>query len=522
MDKIKLSSSPEKLKEKFLALKKPEDIAELLEVSYKDFVYWIYRTPEIHRYVSFTIPKKHGKPRYIDAPNKNIKILQQKLNCILQIVFRPKYCVHGFTNGRSVVTNAVKHVGRRYVLNIDLKDFFPSIHFGRVRGMFMGKPYNLPSKVATFLAHLCCYKKILPQGAPTSPVISNMICAKMDSELQRLAASNRCSYTRYADDISFSTSRYRFPSALATINDLGQVEVGKELARIITENGFQIHPEKIWLRRKDRRQEVTGIIVNERPNLPRKFTNNIRAMLHAWEKYGLENAQRYFEEKFDKKHRSPWKTKPRFQDVLKGKIEYLGMVKGKESSTYLRFLDQIGRLAPELAGGKGTPQEILLRRYEALLKSDDPHRRGYLLQDLLHDVFVYFNITIEKSFTRNKNGEQIDGAFIFEGWHYIVECRWRKKISDIRQVDGLLGQVLRSGEQTMGVFFSINGWSQNVPELLKQNPSKSIILMDGKDFHSVLSKKISLEKLLKEKISELNFRGDPFVSAEEIIKKINT
>lgn len=522
MYKIELSANPEKLKARFLALKKPEDIAELLEVSYKDFVYWIYRTPEKYRYVSFTIPKKHGTPRYIDAPNNNIKILQQKLNYILQIVFSPKYCVHGFTNGRSVVTNARKHVGRRYVLNIDLKDFFPSIHFGRVRGMFMGKPYNLPSKVATFLAHLCCYKKVLPQGAPTSPVISNMICAKMDSELQRLAASNRCSYTRYADDISFSTSRHSFPSALATINDLGQVEVGKELVRIITENGFQIHPEKIWLRRKDRRQEVTGIIVNEHTNLPRKFTNNIRAMLHAWEKYGLESAQKHFEEKFDKKHRAPWKKKPRFQDVLKGKIEYLGMVKGKESSTYLRFLDQLGRLAPELTGGRGTPQELLFRRYQALLKSDDPQGRGYLLQSLLHDVFTFLNVTIEKSFTRNKNGEQIDGAFIFEGWHYIVECRWREKVSDIRQVDGLLGQVLRSGKQTMGVFFSINGWSQNVPTLLKQNPSKSIILMHGDDFHALLSQKISLDKLLKGKISELNLKSEPFISAEEIIKKNDT
>lgn len=522
MYEIKLTASPEKLKEKFFALKKPEDIAELLEVSYKDFVYWIYRTPERYRYISFTIPKKHGTPRYIDAPNKNIKILQQKLNYILQIVFRPKYCVHGFTNGRSVVTNAAKHVRRRYVLNVDLKDFFPSIHFGRVRGMFMGKPYNLPSKVATFLAHLCCYKKILPQGAPTSPVISNMICAKMDSELQRLAASNHCSYTRYADDISFSTSRYSFPSALATINDLGQVEVGKELGRIITENGFQIHSEKIWLRRKDRRQEVTGIIVNERTNLPRKFTNNIRAMLHAWEKYGLKSAQKYFEEKFDKKHRAPWKKKPQFQDVLKGKIEYLGMVKGKESSTYLRFLDELGHLAPELTGGRGTPQEILLRRYEALLKSDDPHGRGYLLQTLLSDVFKHFNVTIEKSFTRNKNGEQIDGAFNFEDWYYIVECRWRKKVSDIREVDGLLGQVNRSGKQTMGVFFSINGWSQNVPTLLKQNTSKSIILVHGDDFHALLSQKISLDKLLKGKISELNLKSEPFISAEEIIKKNDT
>lgn len=230
----------------------------------------------------------------------------------------------------------------------------------------MAKPYNLPKKVATFLAHLCCYKGCLPQGAPTSPIISNMICAKMDSQLQRLAAANRCTYTRYADDMSFSTSRKNFPVAIAVENDLGQVEAGPQLAEIIHSNGFTLHPQKIWLRRQDRRQEVTGVTVNVKPNLTRKFTNNIRAMLHAWEKFGLEAAQVHFEEKYDKKHRSPWNGKPPFGSVLKGKIEYLGMIKGREAPNYLQYLDRLSRLDPQLAGQRGSPRELLLRRYEAL------------------------------------------------------------------------------------------------------------------------------------------------------------
>ncbi|MDR3553811.1 MAG: reverse transcriptase domain-containing protein [Syntrophobacteraceae bacterium] len=285
---LKLRSPSETLRDRFLSLRRTEDIADLLEVKYSDFLYWTYRTHESRRYSSFKIPKKSGAPRRIDAPTKNIKILQQKLNIVLQKVYRPKNSVHGFIATKSVKTNAERHVGRKHLLNIDLKDFFPSINFGRVRGMFMATPYNLPEKVATFLAHLCCYKGSLPQGAPTSPIISNMICAKMDSQLQRLAALNRCVYTRYADDMSFSTSRRTFPAAIAVENDLGQVEAGLELTAIIHSNGFSLHPQKIWLRRRDRRQEVTGVTVNVLPNLPRKFTNNIRAMLHAWEKFGCE------------------------------------------------------------------------------------------------------------------------------------------------------------------------------------------------------------------------------------------
>lgn len=425
---FQLISPPDVLRSRFLALRTPEEIANLLEVKYSDFVYWIYRTPSVRRYTAFQIRKKSGAPREIEAPSTNVKILQQKLNQVLQAVYQPKRCVHGFVPGRSVKTNALQHIGRRYLLTIDLSDFFPSINFGRVRGMFMAKPYNLPQKVATVLAHLCCFNRRLLQGAPTSPVVSNMICAQMDSQLQRLAAANRCTYTRYADDMSFSTSRRSFPTAIAVVNDLNQVEPGSALRDIINNNGFVIHPEKIWLRRQDRRQEVTGVTVNVLPNLPRRFTNQIRAMLHAWEKYGLEAAQTDFEAKHDHKHRSPWTKDPPFQHVVKGKIEYLGMIKGQESSTYLRFLDWLGRLAPDLTGGRGTPRELLLRRYDALGVSGDPHGRGYLLQDLLRDTFNHFAIPVEQSFTRNAGGEQIDGAFVINGWHYIVECRWRERL----------------------------------------------------------------------------------------------
>jgi hypothetical protein len=122
-----------------------------------------------------------------------------------------------------------------------------------------------------------------------------------------------------------------------------------------------------------------------------------------------------------------------------------------------------------------------------------------------------------KPFTRNNGAEQIDGAFKFDAWHYIAECRWREQLADTRQLDGLLGQVGRSGKQTMGLFLSINGWSLHVPPLLKQNGNKCIVLVDGYDLRCVLEQQIDLAELLNAKLTHLNIEAEPFLSAATII-----
>ena len=149
--------------------------------------------------------------------------------------------------------------------------------------------------------------------------------------------------------------------------------------------------------------------------------------------------------------------------------------------------------------------------------SDDHHQRGYLLQDVLARLFVVHGITVVRAFQRNAGAEQIDGAFELDGWHYIVECRWREKLANIRELDGLYGQVGRSGKQTMGVFLSVNGWSDNVPLVMKQNPDKSIILMEGFDLRTVLSRTLELRRLLKAKLSALNIESEPFFSAAKLL-----
>jgi len=183
----RLTSTDEELRAGFFGLSSRPDISSLLDVDYPRLMYHLYVLPRDSRYKEFTIPKKSGGVRSITAPVTPLKIIQRKLNQVLQAVYRPRFSVHGFARKKSVSTNALEHSRQRYVFNIDLKDFFPSINFGRVRGLFMSEPFNLCPEVATTLAQICCYDGKLPQGAPTSPVISNMICSRMYGALQQLA-----------------------------------------------------------------------------------------------------------------------------------------------------------------------------------------------------------------------------------------------------------------------------------------------------------------------------------------------
>jgi RNA-directed DNA polymerase len=360
MDSVeKTFENSEELRERFLSLDTPQQLADLLEINYSELRSLIYRVPPAERYRSFLIPKRSGGTREILAPNRRLKEVQSKLNLLLQAVYFPKrkLSAHGFLPERNIVTNAELHVERKHVLNLDLREFFPSINFGRVRGMFKSTPYNLHPDIATILAQICCFNNQIPQGAPTSPIISNMICAKMDSQLQRLAKSYNCIYTRYADDLTFSTYRIQFPVALASRTQEGQVELGSQLVNVIEENGFTINQAKVRLQTRPWRQEVTGLVVNEFPNVERKYVRQIRAMLHAWEKHGYEASQEVFLRAHDPKHRTSSDNGRLYAQVVKGRIDFLGMVRGKEHPIYKRFLEQLAKLDPELTGGARRPQE---------------------------------------------------------------------------------------------------------------------------------------------------------------------
>lgn len=227
--------------DQFCNAKSLKDIATLLNFKAKNLSYILYHLEggREYQYDIFTIKKRSGGDRIIAAPTTALKEVQRRLNELLQIIYWERPSVHSFIKKHSIVTNAQRHKHKKYLFNIDLKDFFPSINFGRVRGLFIAGPYNLHEKAATVIAQIACYNNQLPQGSPCSPIISNMICTMLDLQLQKLAKIERCIYTRYADDITFSTNVKHFPKKIGYL-DNEAIIVGDELKKIIKDNGFAI------------------------------------------------------------------------------------------------------------------------------------------------------------------------------------------------------------------------------------------------------------------------------------------
>jgi hypothetical protein len=161
--------------------------------------------------------------------------------------------------------------------------------------------------------------------------------------------------------------------------------------------------------------------------------------------------------------------------------------------------------------------KLLLAQFDAAMAGEERQERGYFLEDLMNRAFDLHGLPATRPFRRNEGGEQIDGAFELDGWHYIVECRWREALSNIQQLDALSGKVNRSGKQTMGLFLSVNGWSEHVVPLVKQNRDKSIILMEGFDLRTVLDRPFDLRQLLRSKARALNLEAEPYFPISRLI-----
>jgi retron-type reverse transcriptase len=323
-----------------------DDVAALLDASGKQLRYLLYARQEMGRYTMFTISKRRGGKRTIKAPKEELKAIQRRLGDFLQDKVEFRQPAHGFVRERSIATNAALHVHHRAVFNLDLKDFFPTINFGRVRGLFMADPFKASPAVATILAQICCHEGSLPQGAPTSPVISNMICSRLDAQLQRLAKNLGCVYTRYADDLTFSKRKGAFPKELAIEDVFDEIAVGKKLRAIIEQNGFQIHPDKVHLYRNTHRQTVTGLTVNSRVNVPRKYIREIRAIICDWRKRGRQLAEETHHKHF---YRRPSKLggRPPLHRILEGKLNFIKMVRGVDDGVRRNLQRQFVNVWPE-------------------------------------------------------------------------------------------------------------------------------------------------------------------------------
>ena len=259
-----------------LAVYNMESLAALLRIQPKKLAYIIYKVKDEDRYSTFEIPKKRGGARTITAPEGRLKTIQRRLAAELLEAYPERHCVHGFAKGKSIRSNARAHLHKRWVINIDLKDFFPSIHFGRVVGVFKAEPFSFGDRLAREIANICCFNKALPQGAPTSPIISNFICWRLDNELFKYAKSCKCIYTRYADDIAFS-------------GDEIPVAFIKYVKDIISDCGFEVNEKKVRLYGKKGNKILTGIsLASGKPRVPRDYRRNLEKELYYVKKYGID------------------------------------------------------------------------------------------------------------------------------------------------------------------------------------------------------------------------------------------
>ena len=266
------------------------DLAILLKCKPSFLTYLLYKTKQEAHYEEFEIPKKSGGVRKICSPTRDLKLLQKKLSlllldCIDEINSKNKIkntLSHGFEREKSIITNAEMHRGKKNVLNIDLNNFFDEFNFGRVRGFFIvNNNFQLTPEVATTIAQIACYKNKLPQGSPASPVITNLITHILDVRLSRLAKKNSCIYTRYADDITFSTRKNIFPVEIMEETDDNKYIPSKSLSHEIKRAGFSINPKKNRIQYKDSRQDVTGLTVNKKIGVKREYRQLTKSMCNS-------------------------------------------------------------------------------------------------------------------------------------------------------------------------------------------------------------------------------------------------
>ena len=281
----------------------------------------IINNPVYHHY---TINKKRGGKRHIFAPDKQLKMIQKRLNYYLQAYYlwiKPSE-VHGFVINPhylgahcNIVANARVHTGKKHIVNIDLKDFFPSISAKQIFELFSSPYFNYDKQLATALTLLTTYQAQLPAGAPTSPVLSNFVSLHLDADLRAFCSQNELLFTRYADDLTFSSDHIILQRKIS------------DIIQLISKNGFEINPQKLHALSSFRKQTVTGLTVNEKVNVDRRLLKKIRAMCHDLSTNGLEAATRHH---FQLRGSVTPKKLALFQRRLEGYLNFVGQVRGKD------------------------------------------------------------------------------------------------------------------------------------------------------------------------------------------------
>ena len=326
----------------FLDIKTKKDLCDYLSISEKEINYILYSKKIF--YHTYEKNKPSGGTRIISSPNRQLKYIQR----VLKKGFEEYYStnnsfksVHGFIANKSIATNAEKHINKDFILNLDLKDFFPSITFHRVRHLLNSKKaFNFPDNISIMIANLVTNKNKLPQGAPTSPVISNIICHNMDMYFEKWMRShdNKITYTRYADDITFSGNL----DALSLVYNKDTKELKQNIARVIAKNIFKLNTEKTRIQFYWTHQEVTGIKVNKQKNVNKHYLYKLRSLVHSWEKFGLNNSYKVYCQKNHLKYDE--NNSNDYIRIVLGMLSYLKMIKGYDDQVYVSLALRVNTL----------------------------------------------------------------------------------------------------------------------------------------------------------------------------------
>jgi len=276
---------PKESKNNKMTVSSRSDLADFFGVKNKYINWVLYADKSASGYKKFTINKASGKIRTLHAVTKKLKKLQRIALDHLQADkrFQPTAYSHGFTQQKSIITNAAYHKRSKRIIKMDIKDFFPTIHFGRVQGMFMAPPFKFGKEAATVMAQMSCLDDgsgALPQGGVLSPYIANMMCRRMDKRLAAVARNHSCRFTRYADDLTFSTN---------CISDENIGKLVQEASAIVEAEHFIVNKEKTKVLTPKDRQVVTGIVVNDGLNVNRKYIRNLRAIIRNCEQFGIKS-----------------------------------------------------------------------------------------------------------------------------------------------------------------------------------------------------------------------------------------
>ena len=322
-------------------LKNLDDLAAVLSIP-RHILNWYVR-PErtASHYSTFEIKQRNGKTRSIHAPKRQLKSIQRQLADSMAPLYLHRQYVHGFRRDKSIKTNALTHIRARSILSIDLVKFFDQITFGRVQGLLRGNPFNLPKAVAQAIASICTRNGVLAQGAPTSPIVSNFICRGLDRRLFEIAKKYRVSYTRYADDITFSTRSNGLPGGICSAVRDVSIESIREINDAIVAEGFSINKEKLRIMSRFDRQSVTGITVNQFANVRRTYIKRIRGIIKGISKYGLEPAAEKIlsaDWRQNRQHTALYRAAQSDAELLMprlcGMIEFVRFVKGEDDPVY--------------------------------------------------------------------------------------------------------------------------------------------------------------------------------------------